>query len=76
MNATEKDTLSAWETQLAVAMVARRADSLAAATRGVLAAAICLMIRQSGPANTVEWFRDLADTIERDVVLPRGEAVQ
>lgn len=73
---TAHDRLSAWETQCAIALVLRKAQSQQEAERGALAAALAILVATSGPVGAVDKLRDLADLIERDLVLPSGEVMQ
>jgi hypothetical protein len=73
---TAQDRLNAWETQCAIAFVLRKARSQGEAEKGGVAAAIAVTIATRGPVAAVDFFRDLADLIERDAVLPPGEVLQ
>lgn len=76
MMAADETRLNGWETQCAIAHVLKKAISQEAAERGAVAAAISIVIRTRGPSNAVNYLRDLADVIERDVVLPPGQGLQ
>lgn len=69
-------TLNAKEIQHALRLVLSKAQTQVAAERGALAAAVSICIATRGPVGAVDALRDLAELIERDVVLPEGELLQ
>ena len=71
-----KDTLTAWEIQACIGLLLAKAQDQQAAEHGTVAAAVSVSIATRGPAAAVDYFRDLADLIERDAVLPAGASIQ
>jgi len=73
---TAQDRLNAWETQCAIAMVLRKAQSQHDAEKGALAATLAIMVATNGAVGAVDRLRDCADLIERDLVLISEEVMQ
>jgi len=76
MIAADVERLSAPEIQAAIALVLKKAKSQHDAEKGALAAALSVTVATHGPVAAVERLRDLADVIERDIILPRGGLMQ
>jgi hypothetical protein len=76
MMATDEVFLNAQEVQSAIAFVLRKASSLKDAEQGAISAALVVTVSRRGPVGAVDCLRDLADLIERDVVIPPGEVLQ
>ena len=76
MMAAADTRLNSREVQAAVAFIALRAMSQADAEKGLVSAALAIVLATRGPVGAVDYLRDLADVIEHDAVLPPGEAMQ
>ena len=74
MMTTER--LNARELQTCIGLLMQKAESQQAAEHGAIAAAVSVSIATRGPAAAVDYFRDLADLIERDCLMPAGSRIQ
>ena len=68
-------TLDADELEAAIRFILAKSIDRASAQRGLLAAALSVIIENYGHATAAELLRDLADETEQ-LVLPRGGLMQ
>jgi RecJ-like exonuclease len=76
MKTTHNEMLTAIEVQAEIRLILRKAATVDDAEKGALSAAIVATVQTYGPVDAINRLRDLADVIERDLVLPRGEVLQ